>query len=220
MHNVKAIIRIKICLLVAGAVLAGTMLLFPSSPVSREETTVIIIDMHTGMLVQDIATSKGDLITRLDAAKKIITQLVLKYPQRLFGLVTYGQDINYLIPPTLDSGNLLQYVNGLLVAQNGNVEILPTDRQAWKHGNVSERSTGLVESLKGKDLLIIGDIVLPQSLASHVQNIGLGTTIHSLSNLDTIIKNFNASTFPPFNLSTFQFQRLVGLLCLMTILAL
>jgi hypothetical protein len=79
------------------------MLLLPSSRAPREETTVIVLDMHTGMMTQDIAAAKGDLITRLDAAKQIIDRLVQNAPQRLFGLVTYGQDITYLIPPTADS---------------------------------------------------------------------------------------------------------------------
>jgi hypothetical protein len=90
----------------------------PAPHTPRQETLVIVIDMHTGMMVQDIATSQGDMITRLDAAKQIIEKMVQTYPQRSFGLITYGQDIDYLIPPTLDSGNLLQYVGGLIVPMN------------------------------------------------------------------------------------------------------
>lgn len=65
-------------------------------------------------MTQDISTSKGDFITRLDAAKKIVTKILQTYPQRSFGLITYGSTVEYLIPPTTDSGTLLQYTNSLL----------------------------------------------------------------------------------------------------------
>lgn len=75
------------------------------------------------MLTQDITTSQGDKITRLDAAKQIIHQLIQTYPQRAFGIVTYGKKIIYLIPPTTDSGIVLQYVDSIFIAQDGGLPI-------------------------------------------------------------------------------------------------
>ncbi len=220
MHNTKAIIWIKICLLVAAIILAGVVFFIPASPQTNDPTTVIIIDMHTWMLTQDIIAENWALITRLDAAKQIITQLVQTHPERSFWLVTYGDEINYLIPPTLDTWNLLQYANGLLVLQSWNVEAL-------KRWSVSEWSTWLSEALKWKQLVIIGDIDLPSSLRTHAINLLLWTQIHSLNNRDVTTKNLNLSTFPPLvlhqggsNLSTFQATWLIVLLCLISVLAL
>lgn len=62
------------------------------------------MDVGSDMLTQDIlTTTANDFITRLDAAKKIVTKIIAESPQRSFGLITYGSQIDYLIPPTTDS---------------------------------------------------------------------------------------------------------------------
>jgi hypothetical protein len=94
------------------------------------------MDVSNDMMTMDIPTPvPNDYITRLDAAKKIVKKIIAEFPQRAFGLITYGPQIDYLLPATLDSGTLLQYVTSLLASQqSGNVE-------TWKRGNVSEWST-------------------------------------------------------------------------------
>ena len=94
------------------------------------------MDVSSEASTQDIATSvPNDFITRLDAAKKIVTKIVTEFPQRSFGLITYGSEITYLIPATTDSGTLLQYVTSLLASdKNGNIEKL-------RNGNMMEWST-------------------------------------------------------------------------------
>jgi von Willebrand factor type A domain len=219
MRNVKAIIWIKICLLVAGMILAWMLLIFPSPKVSHEETTVIIMDMHTGMMIKDIAAAKGDLITRLDAAKQIIDKLVQTYPQHLLGLITYGEDITYLIPPTTDSWNLLQYVDSLLISVNSEQWTVNSGGKEDLKKKES-RSTWLLDALAGKNLLVIGNVPLPPSLAIHAKNIWLGTTIHSIRTIDAIVQMINDSDSQTLNISTIQFQRLVVLLCIIIALAL
>jgi hypothetical protein len=111
------------CLLLAATIVAGSLFFMGRSSTPAEQATVIIIDVQQDMLTPDVETKvPGDFITRLDASKKIIQRIIAEYPQRSFGLITYGSEIDYLIPATLDSGTLLQYVTSLLASDKINIE--------------------------------------------------------------------------------------------------
>jgi len=54
-------------------------------PAPVEQSTIIIIDVSSEALTQDIATTvPNDFITRLDAEKKIVTKIISEFPQHAF----------------------------------------------------------------------------------------------------------------------------------------
>lgn len=203
MRNTKLLMFIKSLLLLIAIILAWFLVFVPGDAEPAEQSTVIIIDIGSGMRTQDIANEKWFMISRMTAAKEIITKIIQTSPERSFGLITCWEDIDYLVPPTLDSGTVLQYIESLVIST-----------QSAKMQNM--RTTGLIASLQDKDILSIWNIDVPVSL--HAKNIWLGTDIRSLKNIDMIIKK--NSTFKHFNISTTQIRRLMVLLCVIAFLAL
>ncbi|MCX6822902.1 MAG: VWA domain-containing protein [candidate division SR1 bacterium] len=204
MRKIKTLVFVKIFLLIGAMILAGFLIFVNKSPTPVEESTIIIMDVGSDMLTQDIlTTTANDFITRLDAAKKIVTKIIAESPQRSFGLITYGSQIDYLIPPTTDSGTLLQYASSL-VTRMKNEEVRSKNFGVW--------STGLIAALQGKNIVVLGNVALPKSLEKNAQIIPLAT-----------YKNFqpvNSLTFEHVNLSTSQTQWLIIILCLLVILSL
>ncbi len=195
MHKVKRLIFIKLLLLIWAMILAWWLLFTHHKVLPAEESTIIILDVGTGMMKQDITTNKGNMITRLDAAKKIITKIISDYPQRSFWLITYGSKITYVLPPTTDSGNYFQYVNSLLV----------------ESGNTSQRSTWLLGALEGKNIIVLWHVDLPKSLLTQSQTISLTSYMTD---------NPPLSTSQHLNLSASQFEWLITILCLLLVLVL
>ena len=209
MIKIKTLVFIKLLLLVWAIILAWFLIFLNKSPEPVEQSTIIILDVNSGMMTQDISTSKWDLITRLDAAKKIITEIVSEFPQRSFGLLTYGSEITYLIPATIDSWTLLQYVTSLLAESNVESWTRKAGVESW---GLLKRNAWLVESLKNKNIIVLWDVPLPKSLIKTAQKISLPT-------YKTFVPK-NLSTSQPLNVSTTQTQLLVVLLCLLVILSL
>lgn len=217
MRKIKTLVFIKLLLLIGAMILAWCLIFVNKSPAPVEQSTIIILDVSSGMMTQDIATTTAnDFITRLDAAKKIIQKIVSEFPQRSFGLITYWPEIDYLIPSTFDSGTLLQYTNSLLVqsaeirVQNVGTKNTPTpwtlNSKLW-----TRWSTWLVAALQDKQLIILGDVKLPKSLLKNAQIIPLDT-----------YKTFNPEnslTRQHVNISTVQTQWLIIILCLLVILS-
>ena len=195
MRNIKTLVFVKLLLLVWAMILAWCLIFINKLSAPVEQSTIIILDVSSGMMTQDIPTGKWDLITRLDAAKKIVQKTIAEFPQRSFWLITYWSQIDYLIPSTTDSGTLLQYTNSLLT----------------QSGNVSERSTWLIAALQGKNSIVLWNISLPKSLLKNAQIVPLVS-----------YKTFqpsNLSTSQHLNVSTVQTQWLIIILCLLTILS-
>ena len=209
MRHIKTLVFIKLLLLLWAMILAWFLIFVNKSPAPVEESTIIIMDVSSEASTQDIATSvPNDFITRLDAAKKIVTKIVTEFPQRSFGLITYGSEITYLIPATTDSGTLLQYVTSLLASdKNGNIEKL-------RNGNMMEWSTWLIAALQGKNIVVLWNVNLPKSLVPQANIIPLSSYKNP-----SILPSFHTS-INKSHLSIWQTQRLVLLLCLLTILAL
>lgn len=211
MLTAKSLIFIKLLLLIWAIFLAWCLIFVDRKPVAVEESTVIILDVSADMNIQDVPGAGNNHVTRMNAAKKIITKIVTDYPQRSFWLITYGSEIVYLIPPTSDSWTLLQYVDSLLASKkDGNME-------KWKNatkgspvrGKMAERNTWLTAALQGKDIIVLGDVKLPTSLSA--QKIQLNTYRDEV---------FNLSIPQSFNVSTVQTQLLTILLCIIAILLL
>lgn len=215
MRNIKILMFSKLLVLIGAIILTCFLILIGPSKTTTEQSTVIILDVQTGMLKQDISVTKGDVITRLDAAKKIITKIISAFPQRSFGLLTYGSEITYLIPPTSDSWILLQYVNSLLTESN--VESWTTNTRGVEGWGLDKRDDWLLTALKDKNIITIWNIELPKSLLDKSQIIPLD----SYATFDPT----NLSTSQPLlswkdNVSTTQTQLLIILLCLLIVLSL
>ncbi len=194
MRKIKTLVFVKILLLIGAMILAWFLLFINKSPTPIEESSIIVLDVSSGMMTQDIPTGKWDLITRFDAAKKIITKIITEFPQRSFWLITYWPQIDYLIPPTTDSGTLLQYASSLLT-------------QSWA---VSKRTPSLMWALQGKNIIVLWNVALPKAVEKNAQIIPL-TKYNNPS--------INFLTFQHSNISTVQTQWLIIILCLLVILS-
>lgn len=198
MRNVRLVMFIKLIVLIGALILAWCLLFLDITSTPAEQSTVIVLDIGSGMMTQDVVTSKWDYITRFSAAKKMLTKIVQAYPERSFGLITYGAEIEYLLPPTLDSGTLLQYINSLLASQ---------------YAKDAEWSPWLLAALQDKDMLIVGDVTLPKSLTNHSQTLPLAEYQHFSPALRDSLASFG-------RISTTQTQWLIIVLCLLAVLSL
>jgi hypothetical protein len=209
MRKIKTLVFIKLLLLIGAMILAWFLIFINKSPAPVEQSTIIILDVSSGMMTQDIPTSKWDLITRLDAAKKIVQKIIAEFPQRAFWLMTYWPQIDYLIPSTFDSGTLLQYANSLLAESN--VESW-TRKAGVENWGLAQRNEWLLESLENKNIIVLWDVPLPKMLLTKAQKISLAT-----------YKNFNPQSsifnLPSSEVSTVQTQWLIIILCLLVILS-
>ena len=215
MRKIKTLVFMKLLLLIGAMILAWCLMFINKSPTPIEESRIIIMDVSSWMMTQDIPTSKWDYITRLDAAKKIITKIISDFPQRSFGLITYGSKITYLIPATLDSGVLLQYSNSLLAESNVEnwTRSAGVDSVVGRSWELTKRNAWLLESLKNKSIIVLWDVSLPKILLTKSQKISL--TTYATFNPQSSIFNL-----PSSEVSTTQTQLLVALLCLLVILSL
>lgn len=204
MRKIKILVFVKLLLLIGAMILAWFLIFVNKSPAPVEQSTIIILDVSSGMMTQDIATTiANDFITRLDAAKKIIQKIVTESPQRSsstagkFGLITYGPEIDYLIPATTDSWVVLQYSNSLVT----------------RIGNVGTWSTWMVAALQDKNIIVLWDVKLPKSLQKEAQIIPLNTYKSLNPALRDSLTSFS-------RISTVQTQWLIIILCLLVILSL
>lgn len=211
----KVFLLIRICLLLAATIIAGSLLFMGRSSTPAEQATVIIIDVQPDMLTPDIETKvPGDFITRLDASKKIIQRIVSEFPQRTFGLITYGSEITYLIPATIDSWTLLQYVTSLLAESNveswtRKAGVDPAVGRSW---GLAKRNAWLLESLKNKNIIVLWNIDVPRALEKNAQIISLAN-YKDFQPANSLIRQH-------VNLSTSQTKWLIVILCLLVILSL
>ena len=82
--------------------------------ISQGNEIVFVLDVSPSMAALDIGNG-----SRLDAAKKSITNLVESTPETAFGLVALGSESALLVPPTMDHGTFLERLSNLVIGQFG-----------------------------------------------------------------------------------------------------
>ena len=103
MIKFKTFFVAKIVIAVMATIVCGVLLGTHPQSIPYHPMLTIGIALDHEMLVQDIPTAKGDMVTRLQASQSYIHCLVAQYPQYAFGLVTQTTHPRYLLPPTQDT---------------------------------------------------------------------------------------------------------------------
>jgi hypothetical protein len=81
----------------------------------QADVVIFIIDMQQSMGQQDILDRAGLRRTRQQAAMQYIFSAVQRY-DGLVGMIRLGYYPDYILPPTYDSGHVIQYIKSLAVS--------------------------------------------------------------------------------------------------------
>ncbi|MEI7563541.1 MAG: hypothetical protein WCJ39_08150 [bacterium] len=85
-----------------------------SSSLQTLSKITFILSLESGMNTADIPTAQGEMMTRLQASVQCIQDSLSLHPSYSFGIITQGEIFRYLIPPTQDTGAILQYAQSIL----------------------------------------------------------------------------------------------------------
>ncbi len=111
--NYKIYLVIKLCLLFVALCVTGFLIYVEKEQTLGSERRIIfLVDSNKTMNTQDVLSGES-YISRLDAAKYIITDIVDTYPGYTYGLVLFNATTSYLVPSTFDVENFLLYVQGM-----------------------------------------------------------------------------------------------------------
>lgn len=79
---------------------------------------MVAVDVSGSMQALDLSTTK--MITRLDAAKEVVSRFVLGRQGDRVGLITFGQNAYLHVPLTLDTLSVSRMLNETLIGMAGN----------------------------------------------------------------------------------------------------
>lgn len=126
----KYLIIIKLWLLVLSITIFWYLFFFTNQNKNNsfyEKKIIFILDVSHSMNTQDIKTTYWLYIPRLEASKQLIAKTIQQTPNNKFWMIIFSKKSNYFIPPTYDTGTLLNYLSWL------NTNIVP----AW-WSNIAE----------------------------------------------------------------------------------
>ena len=104
---------IKLLLLVIALCLAGILAFGENTSThAPDQKIVFVVDINRSMNTQDVLLDNKP-ISRLQAAKYIIQKIIFSQPDYSYGLVIFNAGVDYLIPPTFDTGTFLLYLSGI-----------------------------------------------------------------------------------------------------------
>lgn len=88
------------------------LILSPRDTVPQETSIVFVLDVHRSMNTQDV-WSGSLFLSRLQAAKILISTMVIQHPDYLYGLMLLWSGHEYIVPPTFDTGTFFLYLSGV-----------------------------------------------------------------------------------------------------------
>jgi len=101
--NYKKFALVKIFLLIIALCLAIFLAFNERSLVlTSDHNVVFVLDLNRTMNTQDVL-SGNQYISRIVAAKSLITQIILSEPKFSYGLVIFNTRADYILPPTFDT---------------------------------------------------------------------------------------------------------------------
>lgn len=80
--------------------------------VTLDHSLVFVLDVNKTMNTQDVS-SGVNFVSRLDAAKQIITKIIDTEPGFSYGLVIFNGWTDYIVPATFDTWTFLLYLSGI-----------------------------------------------------------------------------------------------------------
>lgn len=107
----KYVWLLKIVLLVVAIGLAGFLAIDENKDtLAPDQKVVFVLDVNRTMNTQDVF-SWDQKISRLQAAKLIISKTVVSQPGFSYGLILFNVGTDYIVPPTFDTGTYLLYLS-------------------------------------------------------------------------------------------------------------
>lgn len=101
--NHKTFILIKLVLLIVALGLASFLVFVEKgNDTVPDQKIVFVLDIDKTMNTKDVL-SGTQKISRIQAAKSIIQQIILSDPQFSYGLILFNASSDYIIPPTFDT---------------------------------------------------------------------------------------------------------------------
>jgi len=167
----KSFARIQLVLLIVAFGVAIFLLLSEKSTILAPDHNVIfVLDINKTMNTQDIL-SGTQKISRLAAAKSLISQTIQTTSWYLYGLVLFNGSVYYLVPPTFDTGTFLLYLYGVTT------HMLPDTSRDFA------ALSGIFSSRIASSYFILSDVVsVPYSFPSSVSLISLWITDYDYGN--------------------------------------
>jgi len=111
--NYRFLLWIKFILLLFALGIASFLAFFDTTnSIDVDQHIVFVLDTSSTMATKDIL-SGVTYISRLSAAKKLISTTIFSEPHFSYGLVILNTHLEYIIPPTFDTGIFLAYLSGI-----------------------------------------------------------------------------------------------------------
>lgn len=112
MTRIKLFSIIRFFLLMGAIALTISLLFFQKQKTTSDENILFVVSVSNSMNARDIL-SAGTWISRLDATKKIITQIVNDDSSANYGLVLFSQVAHRFVPLTHDTWTFLNYLDAI-----------------------------------------------------------------------------------------------------------
>ena len=158
--NYRFFVFIKLILLFIALGLASFLAFGESErTIAPDQQIIFVLDINRTMNTKDVFSGVQQ-ISRLQAAKSLIHQMILSDSQFSYGLVLFNASVDYIIPPTFDTWTFLLYLSGITT------NLLPdwTKNFAQLSGFLRDRSASYL-LLSDFDTIQQNHIKLPQWMA-------------------------------------------------------
>ncbi|MEI6774830.1 MAG: hypothetical protein WCL18_08940 [bacterium] len=101
--NYRFFVFIKLILLFIALGLASFLAFGESErTIAPDQQIIFVLDINRTMNTKDVFSGVQQ-ISRLQAAKSLIHQMILSDSQFSYGLVLFNASVDYIIPPTFDT---------------------------------------------------------------------------------------------------------------------
>lgn len=124
--NHKLLTFLRFLLVIAALGVASFLAFFSSASRGVDHKIVFVLDINRTMNTQDVL-SGSTYISRLQAAKNIITKTISSEPDISYGLVLFNAWADYILPPSFDTWTFFLYLSGI------NTNLLPDWSKDFVH---------------------------------------------------------------------------------------
>lgn len=104
--------RIGICILLVVCLWCPSTLTATSHRAIHTMNVMMLVDTTTSMNVQDVSQD-GHTITRIDAAKRVMSELIKSYPNANFAALRFGSSTSLDVPITPDAQAMQNWITTL-----------------------------------------------------------------------------------------------------------